>query len=221
MPLCRCDSRNISGEQANPFTNRYNIPVTIDFAIHPSAPGAGNGNSNTYTERRVVRLFLGHAESPLWAAGGPISYEDSHLSSQLIEDLRSWEASFYGGGARGSDVVASGQELGRRLASELGHRFVVSVDRMEGVPEMIRVKKLLRFQRRRRHLPRGSSRNKSRPSGFLAESGSFTRPILGRDSRATTPLPASDVACDMRVIMSSKSLRISSDESPVPSPAQF
>lgn len=94
----------------------------------------------TPTERRVVRLFLCHAESPLWAAGGPISYEDSHLSSQLIEDLRSWEASFYGGGARGSDVVASGQELGRRLASELGHRFVVSVDRMEGVPEMIRVK---------------------------------------------------------------------------------
>lgn len=89
-------------------------------------------------KKRTVRLFPGYAESPLWTTGGPLRYEESCLSSELIEHLRSWEQSGYTEGAAHSETAGvSTKDLARRLASELGRRFSVAIDGADGDSELI------------------------------------------------------------------------------------
>jgi hypothetical protein len=85
----------------------------------------------------VIRLFPDYAESAIWFAIGVVRYEDAHLSPELQEDMKSWEASFYAdldtfNGWRSPESAESfaknGLLLAGRLADELGKDFEVEVD---------------------------------------------------------------------------------------------
>lgn len=81
--------------------------------------------------RHVIRLFSGYADSPIWAANGPVDYADSALTEELIADLTAWDSSSYGGVdglliERSEASEALSEELAERLATELGDGFVVS-----------------------------------------------------------------------------------------------
>ncbi|NOJ64122.1 MULTISPECIES: hypothetical protein [unclassified Arthrobacter] len=87
--------------------------------------------------RPVVRLFSGYADSPIWAASGPVDYADSALTEELVADLTTWDSGSYGGvdgllleSSERSEALA--EELAGRLAAELGDGFVVSCDGAAG-----------------------------------------------------------------------------------------
>ncbi|MBP2215041.1 hypothetical protein [Arthrobacter sp. CAN_C5] len=86
-----------------------------------------------HSGRHVIRLFSGYADSPIWAANGPVDYADSALTEELVADLTAWDSSSYGGVdglliemSEASKALA--EELADRLATELGDGFVVSCD---------------------------------------------------------------------------------------------
>lgn len=92
--------------------------------------------------RRIIRLFYGWADSPVWVPGGPISYEDSRLSVELVMDLKTWESRFYGAdvreagelsGGSGGSFGREGIELTVRLAAEVGSGFAVVTACEDGV----------------------------------------------------------------------------------------
>lgn len=88
-------------------------------------------------EPTVVRLYVGHAESPVWLFG-PRDYEDMHLGDALTDDLRDWEAQWYAsretdtftwvGGLPEVEHRRLGVDLAQRTARALGSGFVVEVD---------------------------------------------------------------------------------------------
>ncbi|MCU1479853.1 MAG: hypothetical protein JWQ19_639 [Subtercola sp.] len=43
----------------------------------------------------VVRVFPDYAETVLWFAPGPVSYEESHLTDTLVAEMIEWEAAYY------------------------------------------------------------------------------------------------------------------------------
>ncbi|MBG6181255.1 hypothetical protein [Arthrobacter sp. CAN_A1] len=91
--------------------------------------------------RPVVRLLSGYADSPIWAASGPVDYADSALTEELVADLVAWDSSSYGG-VDGLLIEVSerskglAEDLAGRLAAELGDGFVVSCDGAAG-PMMV------------------------------------------------------------------------------------
>jgi hypothetical protein len=81
----------------------------------------------------VVRVFPDYADTVLWFAPGPVSYEDACVSRALAADMAAWEARYY----RILDddcsirptvrepFEAEGRALARRLSAELGDAFAV------------------------------------------------------------------------------------------------
>lgn len=88
----------------------------------------------------TVRLFSGWADSAIWFSS-PVSYSDTRLDQDLIDDLRRWDNGFYA--ARKPDYewhnpddaaqyYQVGTELARRLAEQIGHDFQVRYDVGDG-----------------------------------------------------------------------------------------
>lgn len=79
--------------------------------------------------RTVVRVFPDYADTVLWFAPGPVSYEESHLTEGLVAELVEWEGTYY---ASLTDLFqwrpeanllafdVEGLRLAHRLAEELG-----------------------------------------------------------------------------------------------------
>lgn len=91
-------------------------------------------------ETTVVRLFVGHAETPVWFSG-PRDWDEMCLGDDLTADLRAWDAAWYA--SRDPDDFRwtaaepevehrrRGVELAGRLAEALGPPFVVQVDAVD------------------------------------------------------------------------------------------
>ena len=91
-------------------------------------------------ETTVVRLFVGHAETPVWFSG-PRDWDEMCLGDDLTADLRAWDAAWYA--SRDPDDFRwtavepevehrrRGVELAGRLADALGPPFVVQVDAVD------------------------------------------------------------------------------------------
>ncbi|GAA3209567.1 hypothetical protein [Microbacterium terregens] len=82
---------------------------------------------------RIVRVFHDYAESVIWFPD-PVLYEDSRLTTDLVDGLRSWDAQYYSELTddfrwRSLDALHSfnrdGLELARRVAVEIGSSFGV------------------------------------------------------------------------------------------------
>ena len=78
--------------------------------------------------RSVVRVFPDYADTVLWFAPGPVSYEDAHLSPELTRDMQAWEEFFYANSDglgtwhtfSAKTYDAEGLRLCERLADEVG-----------------------------------------------------------------------------------------------------
>src|ERR1700712_4426910 len=79
--------------------------------------------------RTVVRVFPDYADTVLWFAPGPVSYEESHLTEGLVAEMVKWEATYYANltdlfeWREEADLLAfdeEGLKLANRLAEELG-----------------------------------------------------------------------------------------------------
>jgi hypothetical protein len=88
-------------------------------------------------DRRPVRLFVGHAESPVWFPD-PRGFEEMHLDDNLTDALRAWDAEWYSS-RRPDDFEWIGAtpeiehdrrrvDLAYRISRALGSEFVVEVD---------------------------------------------------------------------------------------------
>jgi hypothetical protein len=88
----------------------------------------------------VVRLFVGHAPSPVWFSG-PRDWDEMGFDDELTRDLRRWDADWYA--SRDDDDFRwtsdepeiehrrRGLELAQRIADALGSPFVVQVDAVD------------------------------------------------------------------------------------------
>lgn len=88
-------------------------------------------------DRPAVRLFVGHAESPVWFPDSR-GFEEMHLDDELTDALRAWDAEWYSS-RRSDDFEWVGTtpeiehdrrrvDLAYRLSRALGSEFVVEVD---------------------------------------------------------------------------------------------
>ena len=82
---------------------------------------------------RTVRVFPDYAESVIWFSD-PFPYEESRLTTDLVDGLRSWNARYHSGLTddvrwRSLDTLHTfnrdGLELARRVAAEIGSSFEV------------------------------------------------------------------------------------------------
>ena len=82
---------------------------------------------------RIVRVFPDYAESVIWFSD-PFPYEESRLTTDLVDGLRSWDARYYSELTddfrwRSLDTLHTfnrdGLELARRVAAEIGSSFEV------------------------------------------------------------------------------------------------
>jgi hypothetical protein len=88
----------------------------------------------------VVRLFVGHAASPVWFSG-PRDWDEMGFDDELTRDLRRWDADWYASRDDGDFRWTSdepeiehrrrGLELAQRIADALGSPFVVQVDAVD------------------------------------------------------------------------------------------
>lgn len=88
-------------------------------------------------DRRPVRLFVGHAESPVWFSE-PRGFEEMHLDDELTDALRAWDADWYSsrrpddfewvGPSPEIEHLRRGVDLAYRISRALGSAFVVEVD---------------------------------------------------------------------------------------------
>ncbi len=88
-------------------------------------------------DRRPVRLFVGHAESPVWFPD-PRGFDEMHLDDNLTDALRAWDAEWYSsrrtddfewiGAAPEIEHLRRGVDLAYRISRALGSEFVVEVD---------------------------------------------------------------------------------------------
>lgn len=92
----------------------------------------------------VVRMFPDHADTVLWFTG-PVDYEDSGLSVDLVRALRDWEQASYDGVApdvewRSRSLAhahhTEGERLAARVADELGSGYEVEYG--DGTPRRVR-----------------------------------------------------------------------------------
>lgn len=92
-------------------------------------------NSHNGVEPVTIQLFPDYCDRTLWL-GDPIAYEESGLSPALIQDLTDWEQSYYDAIDLDHDhewkslgladaYTARGNELGQRVADEIGPEFEV------------------------------------------------------------------------------------------------
>lgn len=81
----------------------------------------------------IVRIFPDYAGSVVWFSD-PVPYEESALSSELVERLTAWEASYYAAldddlrwrpTASLHEFSATGLELARAVSAEIGPEFEV------------------------------------------------------------------------------------------------
>lgn len=88
---------------------------------------------------RIVRVFPDYAESVVWFSD-PFLYEDSRLTTDLVDGLRSWDAQYYSELTddfrwRSLDALhtfnTDGLELARRVAVEIGSSFEVEYKSFE------------------------------------------------------------------------------------------
>ena len=94
------------------------------------------------TETTVVRLFVGHAESPVWFPE-PRDWHEMGFDADLTDDLRRWDAEWYASRDREDfEWIADepeiehrrrGVALAQRIAGALGAPFVVEIDGVDGV----------------------------------------------------------------------------------------
>jgi hypothetical protein len=92
------------------------------------------------TATTVVRLFVGHASSPVWFSG-PRGWDEMSLDDALTADLRRWDADWYASRDRDDfrwtaddpeiEHRRRGLELARRIADALGPPFVVQLDAVD------------------------------------------------------------------------------------------
>lgn len=97
-------------------------------------------DTDTDTESAVVRLFVGHAPSPVWFRGVR-DWDEMGFDSDLTADLRRWDADWYACRDRDDPRRTAdepeiehrrrGLALARRIADALGSPFVVQVDAVE------------------------------------------------------------------------------------------
>lgn len=88
-------------------------------------------------DRRPVRLFVGHAESPVWFSD-PRGFDEMHLDDELTDALRAWDADWYSsrrpddfewiGATPEIEHRHRGVDLAYRISRALGSEFVVEVD---------------------------------------------------------------------------------------------
>ena len=100
--------------------------------------------------RTVVRVFPDYADTVLWFAPGPVSYEESHLTEGLVAEMVKWEATYYANltdlfeWREEADLLAFDEEglrLANRLAEELGDAVEVDyLNHREGVLKPVRVR---------------------------------------------------------------------------------
>lgn len=96
-----------------------------------------------------MRVFPDYADTVLWFAPGPVSYEESHLTEGLVAEMVKWEATYYANLTdlfewhAEADLLAFDEEglrLANRLAEELGDAVEVDyLNHREGVPTPVRV----------------------------------------------------------------------------------
>ncbi|WP_044495151.1 hypothetical protein [Nesterenkonia massiliensis] len=90
-------------------------------------------------DRQVVRFFPDYADTVLWFQG-PVPYDASGLSAELVRDLEVWERFYYE--ALGPDqewkspelasrFTVRGDHLAARVAKELGRRYEVEFQSYE------------------------------------------------------------------------------------------
>lgn len=106
--------------------------VSYDLGMDDEAPE---------TETTVVRLFVGHAESPVWFSE-PRAWDEMGFDADLEADLRRWDADWYSSRDREDfhwiadepeiEHRRRGLDLAQRIADALGEPFVVEVDAVDG-----------------------------------------------------------------------------------------
>ena len=92
------------------------------------------------TATTVVRLFVGHASSPVWFEG-PRDWGEMGFDDDLTADLRRWDADWYSSRDRDDHRWVAdepeiehrrrGLALAGRVADALGRPFVVQVDAVD------------------------------------------------------------------------------------------
>ncbi|WP_066042303.1 hypothetical protein [Herbiconiux solani] len=91
--------------------------------------------------RTTIRLFSDYAPSVVWFMG-PVAYEKTRLSDELVTALQEWDSSFYASldlqtrgfksEALAGAHVAEGERLARLLAREVGPGFEIEYDVFRG-----------------------------------------------------------------------------------------
>ncbi|MEO6530106.1 MAG: hypothetical protein ABI563_12365 [Specibacter sp.] len=120
----------------SPQLKATGVVVDLD-TLHPSreAPAAIPAANVSETDESAVRLrlFPDHAKTVLWLEG-PVYYPEAALSPALAAAMTAWEASYYASLTPELDwqspgtaaaFTATGMDLARRLARELGTGFQV------------------------------------------------------------------------------------------------
>lgn len=95
------------------------------------------------TGPKILRMFPDYADTVLWI-NDPIDYVHTGLSTALIEELNSWEQSFYDSLNRNYEFASRGLEekhtragiaLAQKVASEIGSDFIVEYDAAASLSE--------------------------------------------------------------------------------------
>lgn len=130
----------------------------------------------------------GLCESVIWFMS-PVSYEETQLDAELVEDLIDWDRSYYAGltserswrsRALETEFAAAGLRLARRVAAQIGDEFEVEHYAVDGTRERVR--------------GRGPARNPDAASAFrrLAAEANIEwekmRRVVDQAARAGHPL---------------------------------
>lgn len=88
-------------------------------------------------DRRPVRLFVGHAESPVWFSD-PRGFDEMRFDDELTDALRAWDDDWYSsrrvddfewiGPSPEIEHLRRGVDLAYRISRALGSDFAVEVD---------------------------------------------------------------------------------------------
>ena len=92
--------------------------------------------------REAIRIFPDYAGSVIWYDMiGPVPYEETHLSTDLIADMEEWEANYYRSVSdhysfkskrAEREHITRGLEVARALSEEIGDVLPVEADEIGG-----------------------------------------------------------------------------------------
>ena len=106
----------------------------------------------TDAPHEIIRMFPDYADTVLWFGDGPVEYSDTGLTAALVDDLQHWEQTFYESRTADFEFVSraaevshaeEGVKLAERVSAEVGPRFAIACDSVEGRDETV----LLRAER--------------------------------------------------------------------------